>query len=287
MIDRLKAGFIAILPTHAISRIVYRLSRCRVPFVKNNLIRIYLSLFDIDLSQARESDPFAYSSWNAFFTRALKDDVRPVDTDDKAIVSPVDGTISQIGCIDDNQIFQAKGHYYSVEALLADHALGGTFRNGAFITIYLSPRDYHRIHMPCSGKLNRMLHIPGRLYSVAPHTVNTIEGMFSKNERVVSLFDSANGSMALALVGAINVGAIETIWAGLVTPPAASQMSDLSYSPEDQIHIAKGEEMGRFNLGSTVILLFQEHQVKWLENLKTGDCLLMGQAIGHTAGADS
>ena len=282
MIDSIKAGLIALLPTHVISRIVFRLSRCRVPFVKNNLIRIYLSLFDIDLSQARESNPFAYSSWNAFFTRSLRDDARPIDQDDNIIVSPVDGTISQIGYIDDNQILQAKGHYYSAEALLADETLGHEFRNGAFITIYLSPRDYHRIHMPCTGVLQRMLHIPGRLYSVAPHTVNTIKGMFAKNERVISLFNSSCGDIALSLVGAINVGAIETTWAGLVTPPMGHSISDISYPPEEQAHLAKGQEMGRFNLGSTVILLFQENQVKWLDTLKAGDRLLMGQAIGHT-----
>jgi phosphatidylserine decarboxylase len=283
MMDKLKAGFIALLPTHAISRIVFRLSRCRVPFVKNNLIRIYLRLFDIDLSQARESDPFAYSSWNAFFTRALRDDARPVDPDSNAIVSPVDGTISQIGYLDDRQIVQAKGHYYSVEALLGDQALGDEYKNGAFVTIYLSPRDYHRIHMPCSGKLQRMLHIPGRLYSVAPHTVNTIEGMFAKNERVVTLFDTDCGSLSLTLVGAINVGAIETIWAGLVTPPAGREVSDISYDIKEQLHIEKGHEMGRFNLGSTVILVFQENQVKWLDTLKPGDRLLMGQLIGQVS----
>jgi phosphatidylserine decarboxylase len=282
MIDKLKAGFIAALPTHAISRIVYRLSRCRVPFIKNNLIRIYLKLFDIDLSQARESNPFAYSSWNAFFTRALRDDARPVAPDKTIITSPADGTISQLGYLDKNQILQAKGHLYSVEALLGDQALGETFTNGAFITIYLSPRDYHRVHMPCDGRLNRMLHIPGRLYSVAPHTVNTIEGMFARNERVVSMFDTDSGSLALVLVGAINVGAIETTWAGLITPPTVKEQTDTVYATQDQVSIEKGQEMGRFNLGSTVILIFEKNQVKWLEGLKAGDRLLMGQAIGNT-----
>ena len=282
MIDTLKAGFIAALPTHAISRIVYRLSRCRLPFIKNNLIRIYLKLFDIDLSEARESNPFAYSSWNAFFTRALRDDARPVAPDKAIITSPVDGTISQIGYLDNNQILQAKGHLYSVEALLGDQALGEAFTNGAFVTIYLSPRDYHRIHMPCDGRLNRMLHIPGRLYSVAPHTVNTIEGMFARNERVVSMFDTDSGSLALVLVGAINVGAIETTWAGLITPPTVKEQTDTVYAAQDQISIVKGQEMGRFNLGSTVILVFEKDRVKWLEGLKAGDRLLMGQAIGNT-----
>jgi phosphatidylserine decarboxylase len=281
MIDKLKAGLIALLPQHLISRITYRLSRCRIPFVKNNLIRIYLRLFDIDLEDVREKDPYAYASWNAFFTRALKEDARPIDTDEQAIVSPVDGTISQLGYLRQGAILQAKGHNYSVEALLGDEETGADFHDGAFITLYLSPLDYHRIHMPCDGTLTRMLHIPGRLYSVAPHTVNNIEGIFARNERVVSLFDTPAGSMALALVGAINVGAIETCWAGLITPPAGKAITDTHYDASEVINIRKGDEMGRFNLGSTVIVIFPRQSASWLEQLQPGDRVLMGQKIGN------
>jgi phosphatidylserine decarboxylase len=281
MIDKLKAGLIALLPQHLISRITYRLSRCRIPFVKNNLIRIYLRLFNIGLEDVREKDPYAYASWNAFFTRALKEDARPVDTDEQAIVSPVDGTISQLGYLRQGTILQAKGHNYSVEALLGDEETGAHFHDGAFITLYLSPQDYHRIHMPCDGTLTRMLHIPGRLYSVAPHTVNNIEGIFARNERVVSLFDTPACSMALALVGAINVGAIETCWAGLITPPAGKAINDTHYDASEVINIRKGDEMGRFNLGSTVIVIFPRQSASWLEQLQPGDRVLMGQKIGN------
>jgi phosphatidylserine decarboxylase len=280
MIDKLKAGLIALLPQHLISGITYRISRCRIPFVKNNLIRIYLSLFDIDLESAREKDPFAYASWNAFFTRALKDDARPVDPDEQAITSPVDGTISQLGYLRQGSILQAKGHNYSVDTLLGDEETGAHFHDGAFITLYLSPQDYHRIHMPCGGTLTRMLHIPGRLYSVAPHTVNNIEGIFARNERVVSLFETRAGAMALALVGAINVGAIETCWAGLITPPAGKAITDTHYGEADAITIKKGDEMGRFNLGSTVIVIFPRESATWLEQLQAGDRVVMGQKIG-------
>lgn len=280
MIERLKALLIAMLPQHLISRLVYRISRCRIPFVKNNLIRLYLSLFDINLDDARESNPYAYASWNAFFTRALNEDARPIDSDKDSIVSPVDGTISQLGYLEQGSILQAKGHYYSVEALVGNAELGEKFHNGAFITVYLSPRDYHRIHMPCDGKLQRMLHVPGRLFSVAPHTVNNIEGIFARNERVNSLFGAQQGPMFLSLVGAINVGAIETCWAGLVTPPAGKALTDTAYGGEDAIRMNKGQEMGRFNLGSTIILIFPENTAQWIEQLKPGDRVLMGQKIG-------
>jgi phosphatidylserine decarboxylase len=279
MIEKLKALLIAILPQHLISRLTYRISRCRVAFVKNNLIRLYLGLFDIDLRDAREGNPYAYASWNAFFTRALNDDARPVDSDEHSIVSPVDGTISQIGYLEQGSILQAKGHHYSVEALVGDAELGARFHNGAFITVYLSPRDYHRIHMPCDGKLERMLHVPGRLFSVAPHTVNNIEGIFARNERVNSLFGTPQGPMCLSLVGAINVGAIETCWAGLVTPPAGKHLTDTAYGGEEAIQLNKGQEMGRFNLGSTVILIFPQDTARWIGELKPGDRVLMGQRI--------
>jgi phosphatidylserine decarboxylase len=280
MIEKFKAILIAMLPQHLISRLVYRISRCRVPFVKNNLIRLYMRLFDIDLQDARERNPYAYASWNAFFTRSLNDNARPVDQDDDSIVSPVDGTISQLGYLEQGSILQAKGHYYSVETLLGNTELGERFHNGAFITLYLSPRDYHRIHMPFTGKLERMLHVPGRLFSVAPHTVNNIEGIFARNERVVSLFGSTKGPMALSLIGAINVGAIETCWAGLVTPPAGKVLTDTAYGGEEAISIDKGLEMGRFNLGSTVILIFPKDTAQWIEPLQPGDRVLMGQKIG-------
>ncbi len=279
MIDWLKARLISLLPQHLISRLVLRISRCRSPFIKNNLIRLYTSLFEIDLSDARETDPLAYASWNAFFTRGLKPEARPVDPSEKVLTSPVDGTISQIGYLKADSIFQAKGHEYSAQALVGNEELGQAFEDGAFITIYLSPRDYHRIHMPYAGTLRRMLHVPGRLFSVAPHTVNNIEGLFARNERVNSIFENDIGPMFISLVGAINVGAIETCWAGLVTPPAGKELTDVHYQDDAPIHLEKGQEMGRFNLGSTVILLLPRDRIEWLDSLRPGSTVRMGQAL--------
>ena len=236
-------------------------------------------MFHIDLTDAREADPYAYASWNAFFTRSLKTEARPVDESKDMLTSPVDGTISQIGYLQADSILQAKGHDFSAEALMGDKALGAQFRDGAFITIYLSPRDYPRIHMPYEGRLTRMLHVPGRLFSVAPHTVNNIEGLFARNERVNAIFENDIGPMAVSLVGAINVGAIETCWAGLVTPPAGKQLVDTTYDEDPPILLEKGQEMGRFNLGSTVILLFPKDRVEWLSHFAAGDHLRMGEAI--------
>ena len=277
--DRLKASLIRLLPAHALSRLVYRLSRCRLPWVKNALIDLYLRLFDIDLSEARESDPHAYASWNAFFTRALRDDARPVDSAPEAIVSPVDGRVSEIGSLEGDRVLQAKGRHYSLQALIGDEADARPYADGRFATVYLSPRDYHRIHMPCRGRLRRMRYIPGRLFSVAPHTVNAIDALFARNERVVCHFDTKAGPMTVVLVGAVNVGAMETCWHGPVTPPYGREVQEWDYADRELV-LDKGQELGRFNLGSTVILLFPRDRAEWLDGLHAGSRVRMGERIG-------
>jgi phosphatidylserine decarboxylase len=282
MIDRLKAWPLYVLPHHWISRVVFRLTRLRTP-LKNPAMRAFVRAFDVDMRDAAEPDLRQYPHFNAFFTRALKPGARPLPEDPLAIASPVDGTVSQVGDIRNGRIFQAKNHDYSLLALLGGKAeYAEAFDGGKFATLYLSPRDYHRIHMPVDARLTAQIYVPGRLFSVVPHTVNTVPGLFARNERVVAIFDSACGPMAMILVGAINVAAIETVWSGLVTPPPRKGIKDITFVKDTAPDLARGDEMGRFNMGSTVIVLFGNN-VAWLPELQTGAKIRMGQAIASRA----
>ena len=244
------------------------------------MIRYFAKVFNVDLHEAQHPSPDHYESFNEFFTRPLKVGARPIDNTSNGLASPVDGCVSQLGAINENQIFQAKGFSYSVIDLLGGRAADAShFLGGKFATLYLSPRDYHRIHMPLNATLKSMHYIPGRLFSVAPHTVRTVPRLFARNERVVALFDTPAGSLAMVLVGAINVAAIETVWAGLVTPPTASTIKHIDYQPDAQQAFSKGDEMGRFNMGSTVILLMQKG-VTWDAALTEGSTVRMGDLIG-------
>ncbi len=274
--DYLKSGSLYFLPHHAVSRVAFKLTRIESPLVPR-AITIFSKAFGVDLEQAINPDPTSYKTFNEFFTRELKAGARPI-TDSK-ITSPVDGTISQLGRVIDGKIVQAKGVNYSLNQLLGGNASRTKqFANGQFITIYLSPKDYHRIHMPCSGKLLEQTHIPGRLFSVAKHTVNTIKGIFARNERIVALFETEYGPMAMVLVGAINVAAIETVWDGLITPPKGKIITDKDYSDQD-INLNKGEEMGRFNMGSTVILVFADGAPALSGDLIADQGLKLGEAL--------
>lgn len=249
-----------LLPHHLISRLVFRATRWRTPFT-TSVIRWFIRRFGVDLSEAVESDPAAYATFNQFFTRALKQGIRPLPDDIALWVSPCDGRVSQLGAIQSGNLLQAKGRDYTVQSLLGgDVALAQRFEQGQFATIYLSPRDYHRIHMPCDGVLREMIHVPGRLFSVSPVTVQQVPEIFARNERLVCMFDTAHGPMALVLVGAINVAAIETVWAGIVTPPAGHEVNRWSYGGDSgmNISLSRGQEMGRFNMGSTVVMLLPE-----------------------------
>ena len=281
-IDWCKAAPLAVLPHHAVSRVVYWLTR-RTGRLVTPVIRRFIALFNVEMQDAIEPDPSAYSTFNAFFTRALHADARPIASGSQEIACPADGRISAIGHIEDARVFQAKGKDYSLATLLADEEMAKDFSQGSFVTVYLSPRDYHRLHMPISGTLLNQTHVPGRLYSVAPHTVRTIDGIFARNERVVATFQTEHGRMALVLVGAINVAAIETVWHGLITPPAGREINRWSYESSDAVTLARGDEMGRFNMGSTIIAVF-EKPVKWRVDMASGDAVKMGQFMGHENG---
>jgi len=276
LIDYIKSWPLYALPHHAISRLIYKLTRIESAYVPKAIIK-FSKVFEVDLQQAVNPDPTSYKTFNAFFTRPLKPALRPIAT--TALVSPVDGCISQIGAIKQGEIFQAKGHHYSAQALLGgDAELAKTFVEGQFATLYLSPKDYHRLHMPCAGTLTQQIHIPGRLFSVAPHTARTVPNLFARNERVVALFDTEYGEMAMVLVGAINVAAIETVWDGLITPPKGKKIVSKTYQGK-QISLQKGEEMGRFNMGSTVVLLFTKAAPMFSEAMVAELPLIMGQGM--------
>jgi phosphatidylserine decarboxylase len=275
-----------LLPHHLLSRLIGYAADCQVEWFKNRLIRWFVRRYQVDMSLAQVEDPSAYAHFNAFFTRALKDDARPLETTPGAILCPADGTISQLGAIEQGRIFQAKGHSFSVQELLGgDSAHAQTFLGGEFATVYLSPKDYHRVHMPLAGTLREMIYVPGRLFSVNQSTAENVPNLFARNERVVCLFDTERGPMAVVLVGAMIVASIETVWAGLVTPPKR-ELKTLRYDEAARapISLAKGAELGRFKLGSTAIVLFAANQVQWAETLAAGSAVCMGQGLGQGRG---
>lgn len=274
---RLFTAFQYLLPHHVISRVVFWLTRLQTPMA-HPVMAWFSRVYGIDMQEAAHSQFSSYISFNAFFTRALRAGARPIATGDSLVVSPCDGKVSQLGTIDQGNIFQAKGHRYTAAELLGSEADAAAYEGGQFITLYLSPRDYHRVHMPLTARLRSTLHIPGRLFSVAPHTVAHVPRLFARNERAVCFFETDKGPLAQVLVGAINVAAIETVWAGLITPPAAWGPRWVPH--QGDVELQRGEEMGRFNMGSTVILLLPAG-AEWDASLKPGDPVKMGQALGR------
>lgn len=268
-----------LIPQHALSVLMHKLTRSELTWFKNGFIRFIIKKYKVNIEEAKTADIEAYRSFNAFFTRQLREDIRPIAGGD-VTVSPVDGAISQLGQIESGQIVQAKGRQYSVLELLAgDQQLAKQFENGQFATIYLSPRDYHRIHMPQTGKLKSMTYIPGKLFSVNPRTARAVPNLFARNERVVTVFETDMGPMVLVLVGAIFVGSMETVWQGQITPDYGKKVEHWSYQDEQAISIQKGDEMGRFNMGSTVILLMPQQCKTFKTELQAGDTIKLGQAI--------
>ncbi len=241
------------MPKQALTRLAGRFASARLGGVTTWAIRRFVARYQVNMAEAANPDIAAYPTFNEFFTRALKDGARPLS--DAPLICPVDGAISQFGAIKQDQIFQAKGHHYSTTALVGgDAQLAAQFQDGHFATLYLSPRDYHRIHMPAAGRLTRMIHVPGDLFSVNPTTARGVPGLFARNERVVCVFESAAGPFVLALVGATIVGSVATAWHGVVTPPRSGKLREWRYDKE-VIELAQGQEMGRFLLGSTVVML--------------------------------
>jgi len=273
-----------LLPQHGLSRLVHVLARRRWPPLKNLLIRGFVGLFRPDMSDALEPDPRRYATFNAFFTRALRREARPIDADPVAVVSPVDGTLSEAGPISEGRLLQAKGIHYPLEALLAGREeWSARFLGGVFATIYLAPYDYHRIHMPCAGTLIEAWYVPGRLFSVNRTTAAAVPGLFARNERLVCGFlDLEARPFALVLVGALNVGSMSTVWHGEVTPRRPRRIAPLPLTAlRAPLRLEAGAEMGHFNLGSTVIALFPPATVALHPELVPGRTLRVGQRIGR------
>ncbi len=289
--DRLFVASQYALPQHFLSRIVHRLTRSRSRGLKNTLISSFMRGFHPEMSDALLPDPLAYGSFNEFFTRALRPGARPMDTSDRALVSPVDGAVSQVGRLDGSQLLQAKGHHYSVEALLDCSGLethwAARFVGGCFSTLYLAPFNYHRIHMPLSGTLRAAWYVPGALFSVNAVTAGAVPGLFARNERVVCIFEEGPRLFAMVLVGALFVGSMDTVWHGEITP--RSPRAHLPLPLDDSrapLRLEKGVEMGRFNMGSTVILILPPDTIDWLPGLRAGAPVRMGQTLGRTRSHD-
>lgn len=282
LLDVLKIAAQYLLPKHAVSRLVGYLAAAEAGAVTTWLIKAFIKRFNINMSEAEFDDPAHYKTFNAFFTRKLKDGLRPIVAEPDAVALPVDGCISQLGDIQYGRIIQAKRHDFSARELLGgDNDLSDQFQNGKFATIYLSPRDYHRIHMPLDGELQSMVYIPGDLFSVNPLTAQNVPNLFARNERVACVFKTPYGPMALVLVGATIVASIETVWGGTVTPPAGKLVKRWDFHGNTPITLKKGEEMGLFKLGSTVVCLFPPNMLEFAEHLKPETETRLGQIFAQ------
>ena len=279
MSDRLAVLPQYLLPKGALTNFAGRVAGAKGGAMTTRLIRWFVGKYNVNMDEALNPDIASYPSFNEFFTRALRPDARPLAQAD--FICPVDGRISQFGAIDDDQIFQAKGHKFSTTALVGgDAALAAKFQHGSFANLYLSPRDYHRIHMPCDGKLTRMIYVPGELFSVNPTTARGIPGLFARNERVVCVFDTANGPFVMTLVGATIVGSMATVWHGVVNPPRATQICEWKYDAQN-IVLKKGDELGRFLLGSTVVMLFPKDALAFNQAWQPAGPVKLGEVMAN------
>ncbi|WP_211225150.1 archaetidylserine decarboxylase [Oceanobacter kriegii] len=272
-----------ILPHHLLSRVVGKLASCENRWVKNQLIQRFMRQYGVQLDEAVHQHPQDYKSFNDFFTRALLPDARPLDERADSLLSPCDGAVSQIGHIQRGKIFQAKGQEFSLTELLGgDRDRAEPFVGGKFATLYLSPKDYHRVHMPMAGTLKEMVYVPGSLFSVNQTTAERVPGLFARNERLVCIFETEHGPMAMVLVGAMIVAAIETVWAGRITPPER-KLKVFDFADPQPVDLARGAEMGRFCLGSTVVLCFPDQMIDWSNELQAGTAITMGSRIGSVS----
>jgi phosphatidylserine decarboxylase len=272
-----------LLPKQALTQLAGAFARSQAGGLTTWVIRKFVARYNVNMAEATNPDPASYASFNEFFTRPLKPGARPLA--DAPWVCPVDGAISQLGPISGDQIFQAKGHRYSTQALLAGSADEAVrYLDGHFATIYLSPRDYHRIHMPCDGTLRRMVYVPGELFSVNPATARGVPGLFARNERVVCHFDTPHGPLALVLVGATIVGSMATVWHGIVNPPRSARVRTWDYAPGEVV-LRQGDEMGRFLLGSTVVLLWPRNTLDFADHWASGGAVRLGEAMAHLPAA--
>ncbi|CAN5360071.1 archaetidylserine decarboxylase [soil metagenome] len=272
------------LPQHLISRLVYRATRIRVRWFKNALIRTFVHVYGVDLREAETASPDAFATFNEFFTRPLRSGARPTTDAPDALTAPVDGELSGFGTIEDGMLLQAKGRAYALTDLLGgDAALAARFGRGLYATLYLAPRAYHRVHLPFGGRLGEMLFVPGRLFSVNEATARSVPRLFARNERVAAIFETAIGPLGIVLVGALCVGSIETVWAGQVTPGGGRQPARWLYAAHggEAIHYERGAEIGRFNMGSTVIVLLPEARACWNDDLRDGQRIHVHEPIGR------
>ena len=280
MSDRLAVLPQYLLPKQALTVLAGKLASAEAGSLTTSVIRWFVGRYNVNMAEAANPDIASYKSFNEFFTRPLKDGARPFAETD--FLCPVDGAISQFGAIERDQIFQAKGHSYSTTALVGgDRELAAQFENGSFATLYLSPRDYHRIHMPCAGKLTRMIYVPGALFSVNPTTARAVPGLFARNERVVCVFESEFWPFVLTLVGATIVGSMATVWHGQVNPPRPVVIREWRYDASSAVNLEKGAEMGRFLLGSTVVMLFPKDSLAFNPEWSPARPIRMGEAMGH------
>lgn len=277
-----------LLPHHCLSRTFGYLANSRNTKIKNYLINWFCNRYQIDLSQALEPNIDKYATFNDFFTRRLKANARPLPADPKIIISPIDGTISQIGTLDNQRLIQAKGKHFILQSLLSQNLREyfAAFNNGCFTTLYLSPKDYHRVHIPCAGKLIKTVHIPGRIFSVNPLTANDVDRLYARNERVVAMFETAIGPMAVVFVGAMMVASIKTVWQGIITPPTGKKIRVWEHADQN-INFARGDEIGQFQFGSTVIILFPKDVMSWNSELRTENKIQFGQELGSIKTSES
>ena len=283
MLDWFKVNVQYILPKHLLSRLVGKFAAAEAGGVTTAFIKFFIKKYNVDMSEALYPHPEHYKTFNEFFTRQLKPEVRQIAEGDDVLIQAVDGAVSQFGDIHQDSIFQAKGHNYSLTTLLGGKPeLAKPFKNGKFATIYLSPKDYHRIHMPVEGTLTDMVYVPGELFSVNPLTAENVPGLFARNERVIAFFDTPVGKMAMVLVGATIVASIETVWSGTVTPPAGKNVQHWQYESDDEaaVKLEKGDEMGRFKLGSTIVVCFEKDQIEF-EDMEAGMTTRLGEVFAH------
>lgn len=290
MLNKLKVNLQYWLPQHGLTRLVGKLASAKLGSITTAVIKTFIKQYKVDMDEALHSDPEHFKTFNEFFVRELKPGARLVDERQSVLIHPADACVSQFGPLVDNQLVQAKNHHYSaLELLGGDHSLAVEFEHGSFATLYLSPRDYHRVHMPCDGTLRQMIYVPGDLFSVNPLTAENVPNLFARNERVVCIFDTEFGPMAQVLVGATIVGSIELIWAGTVTPPRGNSVYRWNYPTEGEeaITLKKGDEMGRFKLGSTVINVFAKEAITFDATMENGTPTRMGTAYAHQSSMDS
>ncbi|ATG15859.1 phosphatidylserine decarboxylase [Providencia alcalifaciens] len=286
MLDKIKIRLQFMLPKQGLTQLAGWFASRNVGIVTQWAIKLFAKAYKVNMNEAQKSELTAYSTFNDFFIRTLKDDARPIVAAEHQLAQPADGAVSQLGSIDNDLILQAKGHNYTVEALLAgQYELADKFRNGDFITTYLSPSDYHRVHMPCDGLLTEMIYVPGDLFSVNPLTAANVPNLFARNERLICVFDTPFGAMVQILVGATIVGSIDTVWSGCVNPQREGVIKRWTYPEQDEegaIFLRKGEEMGLFKLGSTVINLFEPNKIRFNASLIPGYATRMGELLAES-----